>query len=184
MVKHILPLFLLLLFSGCQKHETNNNTIWSDKPAGYFEEAFPLGNGFTGVMVSGGVKSEDLLLNESTLWVGGPVNAEMNPDAWKNLAAVRKALFSEDYRSAEKLVRKLQGTFSASYAPLGNLVFTFTHGDSATSYSRSLDLPSAISTVKYQSGTTLFERETFVSNPDRVIVMRLKSSAKGELGMA
>src|SRR5512137_3134631 len=45
--------------------------IWYDKPAVVFEEALPLGNGRTGVMVFGGPATDRLLLNDSTLWTGG-----------------------------------------------------------------------------------------------------------------
>jgi alpha-L-fucosidase 2 len=95
-LRFFLPAFLsvLVCLSSCKKNTTPSEIIWSDKPATCFEEAFPLGNGFSGIMVRGGVPSEDLLLNESTLWTGGPVNPRMNPDAWKNLDGVRKSLFS------------------------------------------------------------------------------------------
>ena len=36
------------------------------------EEPVPLGNGFMGAMVFGGVESDRLLINEHTLWSGGP----------------------------------------------------------------------------------------------------------------
>jgi len=105
-------LVVIACLASCKKDNKPSEVVWSDKPAGYFEEAFPLGNGFSGIMVRGGVPSEDLLLNESTLWTGGPVDAKMNPDAWKNLAGVRKALFSENYKLAENLIKKMQGKFS------------------------------------------------------------------------
>jgi len=174
-------LIIVLLFTGC--HKKNSETlIWSDKQATYFEEAFPLGNGFEGMMVKGGAPSEDLILNESTLWAGGPVNANMNPDAWKNLVGVRKALFSEDYNLAEKLVRKMQGSFSASYAPLGNLKINFSHSDSVQDYRRTLDLSTGVASVTYSSENNLFLRELFVSNPDRVAVIYLRAAKKGSLG--
>ena len=156
----VLSLLITLLLPGCHKKQAET-LIWSDKQATYFEEAFPLGNGFEGVMVKGGAPSEDLILNESTLWAGGPVDANMNPEAWKNLGGVRKALFSEDYKLAEKLVRKIQGSFSASYAPLGNLKINFIHGDSVKNYRRILDLSTGIATVTYSTENDLFLREVF-----------------------
>jgi alpha-L-fucosidase 2 len=110
--------FLTAILTGCNNNEPPKKTIWFDKPAKYFEEAFPLGNGFIGMMVKGGAPTEDLILNESSLWTGGPVDPNMNPDAWKNLEIVRKALFSEYYKLAETLVKKMQGKFSESYAHL------------------------------------------------------------------
>lgn len=171
---------LIPLFISCGKKEPHYK-VWFDKPAEYFEEAFPLGNGFSGIMVKGRAPEEDLILNESTLWTGGPVDANMNPDAWKNIEAVRKALFSEDYKTAEKLVRNMQGRFSQSYAPLGNLRIKFDHSDSLHTYRRELDLESGVARVSYSAGASEFTREYFVSNPDRVAVIRLKTTARESL---
>jgi alpha-L-fucosidase 2 len=178
----LLFLAVILSFTACKKKISGDNVVWFDKPANYFEESFPLGNGFSGIMARGGAPSEDLLLNESTLWAGGPVNPEMNPEAWKNLESVRKALFSEDYKLAEKLVKKMQGSFSASYAPLGNLLIKLDHGDSVTGYRRKLDLSTGIADVTYSADNNLFLREIFVSNPDRVAVVYLRAARPGSLG--
>jgi alpha-L-fucosidase 2 len=174
-------IIIISAVTSCNRNEQPKNIVWFDKPGEYFEEAFPLGNGFTGMMVKGGVPLEDLLLNESTLWTGGPVNPDMNPDAWKNLDKVRRALFSEDYRLAEELVKKMQGKYSASFAPLGNLILLFRHSDSITNYKRELDLSTGIATVAYKSGNQQFIREFFVSNPDRVAVILLKGNAPSSL---
>jgi alpha-L-fucosidase 2 len=177
-------LFLLIpaaFFIGCTSDQQPGKDVWFDKPAKYFEEAFPLGNGFIGMMVRGGVPIEDLILNESSLWTGGPVDPNMNPDAWKNLDAVRKALFAEDYKLAEKLVKKMQGKFSESFAPLGNLKIVFDHTDSVRNYKRELDMSTGIVTVDYASDNDKFHREFFVSNPDRVAVILLKGDNPGSL---
>jgi alpha-L-fucosidase 2 len=176
----IIPVYLSALF-GCSNYEQPKKMVWFDKPAKYFEEAFPLGNGFIGMMVKGGAPLEDLILNESSLWSGGPVDPNMNPDAWKNLEMVRNALFSENYKLAEKLVKKMQGKFSESFAPLGNLKIAFNHSDSTKNYKRELDLSTGVASVDYSSGNTKFHREYFVSNPDRVAVIFLKGETLGSL---
>ena len=181
--KQLLQVLLIIIsfISSCKKEINRPEIIWSDKPAQYFEEAFPLGNGFSGMMIGGGVASEDILLNESTLWTGRPVDAYMNRDAWKNLDGVRKALFAENYRLAEKLVKKIQGKFSESYAPFGNLRIDFTHPAAPSSYRRSLDLRRGIATVDYVADNNHFNREYFVSNPDRVAVIKLNSEKNASL---
>ena len=177
----VIFIVLLVIYGSCRNNNKPEYTVWFDKPAAYFEEAFPLGNGFTGMMVKGGAPSEDLILNESSLWTGEPVDPEMNRDAWRNLEDVRKALFSENYRLAEMLVRKMQGKFSESYAPLGNLKINFFHQDSVRDYKRSLDLSTGTATVDYTSGNNRFHREYFVSNPDRVAVILLKGDSSASL---
>ncbi len=178
---YFLLMVILSVSLSCSSNKQPKKTVWFDKPAKYFEEAFPLGNGFIGMMVKGGAPSEDLILNESSLWTGGPVDPNMNPDAWKNLAAVRKALFSENYKLAQELVKKMQGKFSESYAPLGNLKLVFNHSDSITNYKRELDLSTGIAIVDYSSDNKKYHREFFVSNPDRVAVISLKGVTPASL---
>jgi alpha-L-fucosidase 2 len=174
-------LSLIVFLFGCKEVRNNPNILWTDKPAEYFEEAFPLGNGFSGMMIRGGVPSEDILLNESTLWTGGPVDANMNRDGWKSLAGVRKALFSENYKLAEQLIRKMQGKFSESFAPFGNLKIDFSPAAEPTGYRRSLDFGTGIATVEYSGGNIKYLREYFISNPDRVAVIKLSSEKASSL---
>lgn len=49
----------------------SKNHLWYNKPAGYWEEALPLGNGRLGVMHSGSVACDTLQLNEDTFWDQG-----------------------------------------------------------------------------------------------------------------
>ena len=46
--------------------------LWYAAPARRWEEALPLGNGRLGAMIFGGVASEQLHLNENTLYSGEP----------------------------------------------------------------------------------------------------------------
>ncbi len=50
------------------------NILWYRQPATEWTDALPLGNGRLGAMVHGGVGREELQLNESTLWSGGPIS--------------------------------------------------------------------------------------------------------------
>lgn len=182
--RKLLYFFLIIVISAfisCSRNGQQRNIVWFDRPANYFEEAFPIGNGFIGMMVKGGAPFEDITLNESSLWTGGPVDPNMNPEAWKNLDAVRKALFSENYKLAEELVKKMQGKFSESFAPLGSLKITFKHSDSISNYKRKLDLSTGVATVDYLSDRKHYHRELFISNPDRVAVILLKGEAPSSL---
>ena len=46
--------------------------LWYDKPAQYWEEALPLGNGRLGAMVYGNPAAEEIQLNEETVSAGSP----------------------------------------------------------------------------------------------------------------
>ncbi len=151
-------------------------------PAQYFEESLLLGNGRVGASMFGGVETERIHLNDATLWAGGPVYPLMAPEAHKHLPEVREALAGEDWPLADQLVRKLQGSFSESFAPLGTLVLKMSHGSEAAEYHRRLELGNATAVVGYRIGGVHYERRAFVSNPDRVLAIRFSTSDPGSLG--
>jgi alpha-L-fucosidase 2 len=156
--------------------------LWYDQPAKYFEEALVLGNGRQGATVFGGIATDKIYLNDLTLWSGEPVNANMNPQAYKNLPAVRKALQEKNYKKAGELIKKLQGKFSESYAPLGTLFLEINDDPYITDYYRELDIDQAIAKVKTTSNDNSIEREYLVSNPDKIVAIHLTSKKAGALG--
>ena len=156
--------------------------LWYDAPAQYFEESLVLGNGQQGATVFGGISTDKIFLNDLTLWSGEPVDPNMNPNAYKNLPAVREALAEKNYKKAQTLVKKLQGKFSESYAPLGTLLLEFNDDPFISDYYRELDIDQAIAKVKTASGTNVIEREYLVSNPDKIFAIHLKSKKPGALG--
>ena len=161
------------------KKEDANLKLWYNKPAGIWEEALPLGNGKTGAMVFGKVNKERIQLNDNTLWSGYP-NSGNNPDGPTVLPKVRQAIFEGDYTKAATLWKKMQGPYSARYLPLGDLSINFNLKDSsASSYYRELNLNNAVSTVKYKLGGVNFTRETFISYPDKVTMVRISADRKG-----
>ncbi len=153
-----------------------------EQPAEFFEETLLLGNGRVGASLFGGVDVERIYLNDATLWTGGPVDPYMNRDAHEHLPAVREALAAGNWRAADTLVRNLQGTFSESYAPLGTMLLEMSHQGEGVEYVRTLDLGSATASVSYMVGETRYERRCFVSNPDRVMAIRLNATEEGQLG--
>ena len=91
----VITLSTLLISNVCAQ---KNLTLWYQQPASTWTEALPLGNGRIGAMVFGKVNEELIQLNENTLWSGGPVKTNVNPDAPKYLPQVREALLKdEDY---------------------------------------------------------------------------------------
>jgi len=156
--------------------------LWYANPAQYFEEALVLGNGRQGATVFGGIATDKIYLNDLTLWSGEPVNANMNPQAYKNLPGVRKALQEKNYKKAGELIKKLQGKFSESYAPLGTLYLEMNDDPYITDYYRELDLDNAIAKVKTTSNNNVIEREYLVSNPAKIFAIHLTSKKAGALG--
>lgn len=174
-------LFFCLLLTGAA-HSQQNNLMMYDKPAAYFEDALPIGNGRIGGMVYGGIAKDRISLNEATLWAGYPVDANMNPAAKQYLPLVREALFAGNYKKADSLTKFIQGKFSASYAPLGNLWIHFNLKE-ASQYSRTLDIRRGIATVSMEADGTSYTREYFVSHPDQLMFIKLSSKGKNKMNI-
>ncbi len=173
--------FLLIPFSGIGQ---NNEKLWYAAPAGEWTEALPVGNGRLGGMVFGRVSEELIQLNESTLWSGGPVPKVINPDAVNHLPELRKVLLEGDFEKASALAKKIQGLFTESYMPLGDLLIKQQLSDTNTSaYYRDLDLKNAVSTTRFNAGGVTYTRQVFSSVPDQVIVVRLSANKPGMLNL-
>ena len=182
MKKNIFILAILFPIIGIDlTYSQSVNTLWYKRPADFFEESLVLGNGKMGASVFGGVNSDKIFLNDATLWSGGPVNANMNPDANKYIPAIREALKNENYKLADELNRKVQGKYSESFAPLGTLHIEFLHNGTSRNYYRELNIGKAISKVSYEVNGIKFTREYFVSHPDQIMAINLRSGQKGAL---
>ncbi len=184
-MKKVLCLAVMAL-SACTPVHKSGLTLHYDRPAEFFEEALPIGNGRIGAMVYGAASGEERLsLNDITLWSGEPDKGAEHPDMIKfgltgqgveTLAAVREALSQEDYRTAEKLQRGLQGHYSESYLPLGNLRIKYLDSEEVSEYERSLDISRAVAEVRCKKGGKPFVAEYFASAPDSVILVTIKAS--------
>jgi len=157
--------------------------LWYDKPSHEWVEALPVGNGKIGAMVFGGVEEELLQLNESTLWSGGPVKRNVNPDAAANLPLVREALLrDENYTEANQLTKKMQGLYSQSYLPMGDvLIRQDFKGVKPSAYYRDLNLENAVAHTQFTVNGIKYRREVFTSAPDHIMIVRITASKKGAL---
>jgi alpha-L-fucosidase 2 len=163
--------------------ESNNAKLWYDKPAKHWVEALPVGNGRIGAMVFGGVEKELLQLNESTLWSGGPVKTKVNTASVDYLPQVRKALLEDqDYQKANELTKKMQGLYTESYMPMGDISITQDFKDAKpTAYYRDLDIANATATTRFTINGIEYKREIFTSAPDNVMLVRFTASKPGQL---
>ena len=157
--------------------------LWYNKPATQWVEALPLGNGHIGAMVFGGVEEELIQLNESTLYSGGPVKQSINPTAKDYLPAIRKALLDDgDYSKASELTKKMQGYYTESYLPMGDVIIRQQfNGNTPKNYYRNLDISRATALTRFTIGNIIYSREAFTSAPGNVMVVRLSANTKGAL---
>ena len=160
-----------------------NLKLWYDKPAQQWIEALPLGNGHIGAMVFGGVENELIQLNESTLYSGGPVSTNVNPQAHLYLPLVREALLkNENYGLADSLLHYMQGLYTESYMPMGDIMIRQDFkGAKPENYYRDLNLENAVATTRFTINNIVYQREYFVSYPDRLMLIKFTSNKKGAL---
>ena len=155
-----------------------------NQPAVEWTEALPIGNGTLGAMVFGRVDSELIQLNEATLWSGGPVQKNVNPDAFKNLALIREALTNEDFEKAYNLTKNMQGAYSESFMPLGDLILTQDFGGQKPDlYHRSLDLQTGLAVTNFSVSGVNYKREIFASAPAQCIVIKLSADQLKKLSL-
>ncbi len=185
--------------------------LWYGAPARIWEEALPVGNGFMGAMVHGGVPTEHLQYNEHTVWTGQP-RSYAHPGAVKALPPLRtllqemRALEREAFqldplgrspaareklaaaRARQKAAEDLgtkefmsEPVRQKAYQPCGDLWIDFTGHENVTDYRRWLDLDAGLAVTEYKSGATSFRREVFASHPDRVVALRIVATGPSTL---
>ena len=150
------------------------------------EYCLPIGNGYMGASFFGGIEKERIVLNEKTLWVGGPspsrpdYNGGNRREAYKDVKAVQELLYENRYDEAvEKLpMLTCEGDGYGSYQLLCDAVLTFSNinPDNVKNYSRSLDMDKSLYTCEFEYEGAVHKREAFASYPNRVICMKLSSS--------
>lgn len=145
-----------------------------DRPADFFEESLPIGNGKIGALVYGGTDDNIIYLNDITLWTGKPVDRQLDRDAHQWIPKIREALFDEDYAKADTLQLHVQGPNSQFFQPLGTLHIKDLGLGAVSDYHRSLSLDSSIVKDSYLRDGRQIEREYFASNPDKLIAIRLR----------
>ncbi len=188
-------LTLLPALAWASEDASAGPTLWYRQPAKNWNEALPVGNGRLGAMVFGGVGEERLQLNEQTLWDGYPRD-RTSPEALPALTEVRRLLFEGRNEEATKLAgATMMGRPDTidSYQTLGDLLIgdldepadlaVPTGSVVAATYRRELDLDSAIATTTYESGGGTITREVFASVPDQVLVVHLRASRPGGIGV-
>jgi alpha-L-fucosidase 2 len=169
-------LLFLLLIAQSSFAQQKTLVLWYSQPAKDWNEALPIGNGRLGAMIFGRAGDELIQLNEQTLWTGGPVNPNPNPDAPKYLQPVRNALVKDSIGQAIKLLRKMQGPNTEMYQPLGDIILKQQLNGEVSNFYRDLNISNATATTRFTVNGVEYTREMFSSAPDQVIIIRLKAS--------
>jgi len=176
--------FVLLCFTLPALAQNTDLKLWYNKPAGMvWEAALPIGNGRLAGMVYGNPDKECIKLNEGTVWSGGP-NRNDSETALAALPDVRKLIFEGKNKEASDLAlqkiksNKINGM---QFQPVGNLYLAFAGHGQYSNYHRELNLEHAVATTTYTANGVKYKRETFVSLPDQIMVMRLTADKQASV---
>lgn len=176
-------LLLIIIIFGCKTETQEYDTkLWYDKPATDWYEALPIGNGTLGAMVYGGIQIEQLQLNENTLYSDEPGQRHLKIDIREKLEIVKALIKEGKLDEVNKIVEdEWIGRAQPCYQPFGNLFIKFEHDVNIQNYKRELDISEAICRTSYTIDKINYQRETFASFPDQVIVTNLSSSGKEKI---
>lgn len=163
--------------------------------------SLPLGNGSIGCNVMGSISTERYTLNEKTLWRGGPNTAKGAQDYWNQnkqsahvLKDIRQAFAEGDWNKAAQLTTQnfnsnvpYEATGEpqfrfGSYTTMGELTLETDISEANTrNYRRALSVDSAYAKVNFTTADGIaYERQTFISYPANVMVIRLTADHKGK----
>ncbi|MCM1298414.1 MAG: glycoside hydrolase family 95 protein [Firmicutes bacterium] len=153
------------------------------------QQCLPIGNSFTGASMFGGIRTERIVLNEKSLWAGGP--CPKRPDyrggnkkgSFKYVREVREQLALGNYARVKELLPMLTGDDDfGTYLLLCDAVIDFDLPEGEPSdYIRMLDLDNSIYRCQFELGGIKYTREVFASYPDRVTAFRFSCNKAGGL---
>ncbi len=174
--------YLLSIAAISNAQKSQDMVLWYRQPGIQWTQGMPIGNGMIGAMVFGGVSQERIALNETSFWSGRPHNYD-DPNAGKYFGQIRDLVFAEKFQEAEKLANEHFWGIPNSqeaYQPIGDLLLSFADTN-ITDYRRELNMETGIAKVSYRLGDAIITRQTFVSWPDKVLVMRISSDKPGKV---
>lgn len=179
-----------LIITSCSEMSSDNLSssryvLNYDKPATQWKESLPIGNGRMGTMVAGCIASDTLVMNEETIWTGGP-HDYINPNAKEHLQEVRDLIAQRQNDKAKAVADKYMVGIpkkQQAYQPATSIIINSFDEGEVTNYSRTLDLNRALVNIDYEQNGESYKREYFASNPDDIIVVRFTTTAKQGLNM-
>lgn len=154
----------------------NRHEIKLIKPARYWDDGLPLGNGKLGAMIMGKVNEETIFINEETIWYGRDLDRK-NPDTKKYLPEIRERLFRGEVEKAQFLAKMAITSapkYVNPYQPAGDLrICMLQHKGKVERYERRLLLEDAAAVVSYSLNGYSYRREHFISQKYQVLAIRL-----------
>ena len=163
------------------------------------ERSLPIGNGSFGGNILGSIAAERITLNEKSLWRGGPNTAKgaayywnVNKESAHLLPEIRQAFAEGNEAKAQKLTEENFNGWAqyeaenespfrfGSYTTMGEIyIETGLSEIGMSDYKRVLSLDSALAVVSFRKDGVLYERTSFASYPDSVMVLKFSADKPG-----
>ena len=146
-------------------------------------EALPVGNGRLGAMVFGGVSSEKLALNESTLWSGAPSDTNVNPGRPETARRNPALAFRRPVRSGPVALQPVARPeeFLRHASAAGRFVGGVSGASSTPSRLIADNWTSTKASPRSSFRGDRSRAKCSPRNPDNVLVMRLTGDKPGSL---
>ena len=158
-----------------------SRTLWFDRESDSWFSGLPIGNGRTGAMITGGLASQTLHLNDETFWSPGPRERDFT-GAREAMGSVRRLLAEGDVLGAQAAAQPLLGEpiLGAALQPVGDVALVTDIDFAEADFRRSLDLASGLVAFEWTwaNGRAL-RREFIASRTPSVFVVRQTSTVPG-----
>ena len=158
------------------------------------QQSLPIGNGSFGGAILGSVARERVVINEKSLWFGGPgtgaekywdMNQKVSP---AQLDSIRTLLKEGKAEEAHLLTARIYAgttpydrTRFGCFTEMGEAYINTGIDESKISdYSRTLDIDNAIATVSFKVGNASYKRQYIASYPDSVMAWRYTSEGASQ----
>ncbi|MHB8898498.1 MAG: glycoside hydrolase family 95 protein [Thermoguttaceae bacterium] len=151
--------------------------VWYAQPVGnWSREALPIGNGRLGAMLFGGVATDRIQFNESSLWSGDNnwdgdyETGDRGFGSYRNFGD----LYLEFGPSSQAQVTSPSGHERGDGKTIANSLA------SATDYRRALDISTGVHRTTFVQDGAAFTRDAFASRPDQVLVFHYSAAKDGK----
>ncbi len=180
--------FMLISNVSCMKPDKNNDIFAhpergfiSSQPAENWQHGLLTGNGIAGAIIRGNPYNETITLSHESLYLPYEKNEEY-VEMSSHMQEIRNLCLAGKFAEAAEMVPKIreeQSNFDIRdpFIAAFNLQIQQPE-DSMIRYQRSIDFMTAEATVSVESQQNSFQRSTFASRSDNVIVVRLKGRNK------
>ncbi|MDR0542273.1 MAG: glycoside hydrolase family 95 protein, partial [Dysgonamonadaceae bacterium] len=145
---------------------------------------FLAGNGKMGVIVFGNPLDETVIFNDRKFFMAASRERSFNKVSANDLQKIREYCAAEQWKEANDLANKVHGWKNGGEGdkhPGYEMLIHIPEGGAVRNYLRECDFRTGEITVKWTDNRGDWERKTFVSRKDNVIVQYLKAPGKGKM---